>query len=299
MVAGLWAARQRSRFLSLSLGLIGLFMVAAWFLGDFHPGDALSAKRLQNLERFLSEVRPHPLGDGPWDWGVVARWAASILADRGSAAALATLAISVLAIVLAAAFSFGLSLLAARNFATAEPFIAGGREPSRLARLGWRLTVALTRLFLILLRALPEYVWAFLLLAMLGPTAWPAVLALAIHNAGILGRLNAETIENCSSKNLAALRALGSGRTQIALIGLAPQILPRYLLYFFYRWETCVREATILGMLGVVSLGYWIADARTRGESDTFVFLILLGALIVLLGDLVSALARSLVRRAS
>jgi len=298
-VEALWALRPRSRFLKISLLLLGLFMIAAWFLGDFHPADAFSAHRLRNLDRFLEEVRPYPLQGRAWDWGIAARWAGAILTDRGAEAALATLAIAVLAIVLAAGFSFGLSLLAARNFATAEPFLSGGRAPSRLVRSGWRLAVAVTRLLLIFLRALPEYVWAFLLLSMLGPSAWPAVLALALHNAGILGRLNAETIENSPPANLAALRALGSKRSQIALIGLAPQILPRYLLYFFYRWETCVREATILGMLGVVSLGYWIADARTRGQSDTFLFLILLGALIVLLGDLLSALARRLVRQAS
>jgi len=50
----------------------------------------------------------------------------------------------------------------------------------------WRALSACTRAALILLRAIPEYVWAFLLLAMLGPSAWPAVLALAIHNSGIL-----------------------------------------------------------------------------------------------------------------
>ena len=49
----------------------------------------------------------------------------------------------------------------------------------------------------------------------------------------------------------------------------------------------------------VVSLGYLIADARTRMQHDRFVFLILLGALIVIAGDFVSAFARRVVRRAT
>ena len=152
---------------------------------------------------------------------------------------------------------------------------------------------------LIFLRSIPEYVWAFLLLAMLGPNAWPAVLALALHNAGILGKLGAEVVENLEPAPLAALRGLGATRSQIVLLGILPMVLPRFLLFFFYRWETCVREATVLGMLGIVSLGYWIVDARARNHYDEMVFLVLIGAGIVLVGDLVSALARELVRRAA
>ncbi len=76
-------------------------------------------------------------------------------------------------------------------------------------------------------------------------------------------------------------------------------ILPRFLLFFFYRWETCVREATVLGMLGIVSLGYWIVDTRARNHYDEMFFFVLLGAGIVLVGDLVSAVAREVVRRAA
>ena len=55
---------------------------------------------------------------------------------------------------------------------------------------------------------MPEYILAYLIMSMLGSPAWPAVLALAIHNTGILGRLHAETIENVERRPLAALRAL-------------------------------------------------------------------------------------------
>lgn len=60
-----------------------------------------------------------------------------------------------------------------------------------------------------------------------------------------------------------------------------------------------MRETTVLGMLGVSSLGYWVVDARARQNYDEMVFFVLIGAAIVLAGDLVSALARELVRRAA
>ena len=227
------------------------------------------------------------------------RWAGELLDAKGWQAAKTTLAISILAIVLAASASFLLSLAAARNLASPEPYLPSGIPPSRLRAFAWKTQVALVRALLIVLRAMPEYIWAFLLLGLLEPTAWPLVLALALHNAGILGRLNAEVVENADAAPSFALRALGARRRQLAASSLFPAVLPRFLLYFFYRWETCVREATVLGLLGIASLGFWISDARARERYDDFVFLILLGASMVLLGDLVSAVARRLVRHAS
>ena len=80
------------------------------------------------------------------------------------------------------------------------------------------------------------------------------------------------------------------------IAGVFPIALGRYLLYFFYRFETCIREATVLGMLGVVSLGFYISDARSKMYYDEMLFLVLLGAGIVLLSDLLSATARRYLR---
>ena len=58
---------------------------------------------------------------------------------------------------------------------------------------------------------MPEYIWAFLLLFLLGPTAWPAVLALAIHNAGILGKLASEVVEDLEARLREAARPTRPG----------------------------------------------------------------------------------------
>ncbi|MFG0318452.1 MAG: PhnE/PtxC family ABC transporter permease [Planctomycetota bacterium JB042] len=291
--------RPRDRFVRRSLIAFGALLVGAWFAGGFDLGDALSEQRLRNVDRFLGEIRPFPLQGEAWDHGVFLDWARDLWVEKGALAAGRTLGIAVLAIVLAALLALPFSLAAARTVSTPEPYVPSGRPPTRANRWAWRGIVWGARSALVFLRALPEYVWAYLALAILGPTAWPAVLALALHNTGILGRLYAETVENVPTRVPAALRGLGAGRTQVAAAALGPALLPRLLLFFFYRWETCVREATVLGMLGVVSLGSFIADARVRGRQDEFVFLVLLGAAIVLAGDLVSTWARGRVRRAS
>ncbi len=151
---------------------------------------------------------------------------------------------------------------------------------------------------LTVVRALPEYIWAFLLLALLGPSVWPMILALALHNTGILGKLTAEVIENVDNRAPSALRGLGAGRLAIVSAALVPLSLPRFLLYFFYRWETCVRESTVLGMLGMASLGFWIVESRAANAYDEMLFFVVCGMILVAVGDLVSAVVRHLLRRA-
>jgi len=315
-VAALRHARPRNRFLRVSLGLFLLLLAASWFFGDFRPADTFSNRRGRNLQRFLGEIRPWPLREktpeglraAPWDWGVFATWVRERLDEGGSdrdteggaEAMVGTLAISVLAIVLAAFASLLLCGLAARNVATPQPFVPGAAPPGVAARWMWRGVVGGARVALVLLRALPVYILAYLIMGVLGSPAWPAILALAIHNTGILGRLTAETIENVERKPLVALRALGAGRVKIATTAIWPAILPRFLLYFFYRWETCVREATVLGILHLATLGWLIDESKAGGfRYDEMVFFIFLGVLLVLGGDLVSALVRRAVRRAT
>lgn len=291
--------RPSSRFVHWSALLMLMVMMGSWWVGDFQVEDFLSERRLQNLTRFLHELIPYPLQERDFDLGIALEWAGEILAEKGWSATVVTLAISVAAIVLAGIGGAFFSLPAARNFTSPEPFLSSLRNPHGAWSFLWLTLVWLTRLFLIFVRAIPEYMWAFLLLAVLGPTAWPAVLALALHNLGILGKLGAEVVENTEHSPLSALRGLGASHLQIAVTGLFPLTFSRFLLFLFYRWETCVREATVLGMLGIVSLGYWIQDSRARNHYDEMFFLVLLGAALVLIGDLLSALARETVRRFS
>ncbi|MBD3222296.1 ABC transporter permease subunit [bacterium] len=294
----LYRQRPRSRFLRGSGWLAAGLVAAGWLGGGFLGDPGWTPRRAENLTRFLGEVVPYPLQGEPWDWTVAVGWAREIWNERLAAATLETLAISVLAILLAGMLGGLLAPWATRSFARPDPFVPDPRPAGPARRAAWNLLVVVVRVVLALLRAIPEYVWAFLLLALFGPTAWPLVLALALHNAGILGKLTADMVENLERSTLAALRGLGAGRGAVALAGIVPLSMNRFLLYLFYRWETCVREATVLGMLGMVSLGYWIRDARARNHYDEMVLAMLCGATLVIVGDLVSAMLRELVRRA-
>jgi phosphonate transport system permease protein len=290
--------RPRRHFLRTSVLLFSLLVIYAWTAGGLLTPDFFSERRLANFHRFIGDLRPYPLQHRAWDSRIAFDWSLDLLVTRALPGAVTTLAIAVAAITLAGLAAALLALPASRAWATAEPYAPETQPASAARRAAWSVLVALTRAFLIFLRAIPEYIWAFLALAIVGPNVWAAVFALAIHNAGILGKLNAEVVENVDPQPLASLRTLGASRLQIAFGALGPLVLPRSLLLFFYRWETCVREATVLGMLGIISLGFYIQDARARQYYDVMTALILTGSGLVILGDLVSAIAREAVRRA-
>ncbi len=293
-IRDLYRTRPRSRLVRASVVLFAFFALYAFLSPDVAWSDLFSARRRSNLSRFVDhDLIPYPLRDSGFSWSALTEWAGNLMRSHGLEAMAATFWISVLAIVIAGLASLLFAPLGAHTLANREPY---GSSAKRSGHDAWRALVGTTRVAAVLLRAIPEYVWAFLLLAMLGPTAWPVIIALAIHNTGILTRLGSETIENLEVAPLESLAAVGASRRQLATLVALPLALPRFLLYFFYRFETCIREATVLGMLGVVSLGYWIADARGRQNYDEMVFLVALGAVLILLTDLVSYTVRRWIR---
>ncbi len=299
-VETLWRERPRSRLLRGVLLGLAVWTVLAWVSPELELAGFLSERRASNLATFLrTELVPFSLRGSHWGPSELASWVLGAWRRVGADSTLATLQIAVVAMALAALAAAPLALALARNFARREPF-GRAQDLARERSLGWRATRGAARVTALLLRAVPEYILAFLLLAVLGPrTAWPAVLALALHNAGILARLGGEAIENLDPAPLRALSNTGSRRAGLAVFGVAPLTLTRGLLLFFYRFETCVREATVLGMLGVVSLGYWIQDARAKQYYDEVLVLVLFGAGLVLAADLTSAVARYSIRRRS
>lgn len=294
----LWRTRPRSPLLRGTALVLGLWTLYSWLSPEIAVGEFLTPRRWTNLRNFVSgELLPYPLRGPEGDPGELGPWLRTLWAEVGAESTLATLQISVLAIAIAALLAFPLATLSARNFATSTPFESDTLAGRSWREFTWTLVRRGARGLAILMRAIPEYILAFLLLAVLGPrNAWPAVLALAIHNGGILGRLGGEVIENVEPAPLRALSSMGSPRGGTLIFGLVPLTLGRHLLYFFYRFETCVREATVLGMLGVVSLGYWIQDARAKQYYDEMLLLVLCGSGLVLLADLISALARRSIR---
>ena len=111
------------------------------------------------------------------------------------------------------------------------------------------------RLLLNALRAVPELVWAALLVIAAGLGPFPGALALALHTTGVLGRLFAEALENAPKEPYQSLRRHGVGPIAAFSYGLLPLIIPQLTSYTLYRWENNIRAAAILGVVGAGGLG--------------------------------------------
>lgn len=178
------------------------------------------------------------------------------------------------------------------------------------ARLGWKqrlqkkrawglfhmLIPFLTRGLLLLARAVPTPIWALICLFVLFPGVLPGAIALGIHNWGIAGRLMAESVETMNEKPLQALQGLGASNAQVILFGTLPAALPSFVAYILYRWENCLRETVIVGLVGAGGLGRLMSE-----QLSSFDYGGLFATLLVLIGltflvDLLSSSMRSALR---
>jgi phosphonate transport system permease protein len=241
-------------------GLLVLTVLSFWSL-DLQWAKFFSADALRNMGRFLGELtRPN----------VEPAFLARLLP-----ATLETLAMSALGTVIAALLGLLLALPASRTHAA---------DPAR-----WR---GATRLVLNALRSIPELVWASLLLIAAGLGPFPGTLALALHTAGVLGRLFAEAIENAPDGPGFALRARGVGEGRVFWYATLPQVLPQLLSYTLYRWENNIRAAAVLGVVGAGGLGQMLAFHMGLFQmAETSSVLLAMVALVALV-DGVSYLSR-------
>ena len=294
-VAELHRKRPRSLVLRASV-VTALMAVALGWMTEKQWQSSLPAERRQaNFERFLHEVVPHPVRESGNDWREFGPWLKERIWPRGMVALHRTFHIGTIAILVAGCGALMAVPFAARSLAGRDALgVPGGRERVSGLRAGAGRMLRVTAL---VMRSIPEYILAFLLLQVFGPTVWPLVLALALHNGGILIRLGSEVVDNRPSRAGQVLVAQGGSRRSSFLGSLLPESFNRFLLLIFYRWETCIREATVLGMLGVLSLGSLIDEANTRLFYDDMILYVLMGALLVFAGDVVSDLLRLRIKR--
>lgn len=248
-----------------ALGLLVLVVASFWSL-DLQWAQFLSMDAARSMGRFLAEFFPPDLS---------APFVAKVLQGTWE-----TLAMSALGTGLAVVGGLALALPASRLHAGDA---ARARAP--------------TRLLLNALRAVPELVWAALLLisAGLGPLA--GTLALGVHTTGVLGRLFAEAVENAPPGPGEALRAQGIGRLRVFFYATLPQVLPQLMSYTLYRWENNIRAAAVLGVVGAGGLGQLLAfhmGLFHMGKTATILAAMLL---LVALVDALSHTTRRLLSR--
>lgn len=152
------------------------------------------------------------------------------------------------------------------------------------------------RRFLEILRAFPEIVIAGFFLAVFSLGAIPAILAVAIHTIGALGKMYFEVVENADMKPDEGLRAVGANWIERVWFGIVPQVMPNFVSYGLLRFEINVRASTIIGAVGGGGIGEVLRLSISRGhEAKTLAIVLLLFTTIVLVDQLSAYLRRKLV----
>lgn len=159
----------------------------------------------------------------------------------------------------------------------------------------WPRVVPVARRVSDICRAIPEIVIALVLIFILGGGPVPAVIAIAIHTAGAMGKLFSEVNENVDLKPVEGLASVGATWSQRIWLGVFPQVAPNYLSYGLLRLEVNIRASAILGFVGAGGIGYELRNAMTFGQGKfdqaAAIFLLLFATIVVV--DQISGLARN------
>ncbi len=201
------------------------------------------------------------------------------------AATLQTLAIATAGIALAFAIAVPLAFVATRSLSVAAIGPADGRWRGRALRRGMRLLT-------MVLRSLPEIVWALMFVRALGLGPAAGVLALAITYGGMLAKVYAEILESTDARPARALLQAGSGRAAALCFGLLPLAAEELVSYTVYRWECAVRAAVVMGFVGAGGLGQLMDQALKGFDPGQASSISLVFVALVMLADAISVVLR-------
>jgi phosphonate transport system permease protein len=148
------------------------------------------------------------------------------------------------------------------------------------------------RWILVLLRSVPELVWALLLVRIvgLGPTA--GVLAIALTYCGMLGKVYAEILESSDAHASDTLLQNGSSRLSALLYGALPDAASELVSYTVYRWECAIRGSVVMGFVGAGGLGQRMDESMKMLAGGEVSTMLLVFVLLVACADGVSKLCR-------
>jgi phosphonate transport system permease protein len=195
-----------------------------------------------------------------------------------------TVAIATAGIALAMVLAVPLALLSVRVLSVSSLTGKMNRLPAALR--------TLLRWVMVLLRSVPELIWALIFVRVvgLGPTA--GVIAIALTYGGMLGKVYAEILESGDAQVTQSLLRNGAGRLQAFFYGLLPQNAAELTSYSVYRWECAIRSSAVLGFVGAGGLGQQMDASMKMFNGSEVATMLIVFMLLVWLADATSAWLR-------
>ncbi len=262
-------ALRRASGLVLSLLLLWPLLT----LSRFSPSALFDAGNLKIMGSFLRHFLPPQVSAEFLGYAVKATLETLAIATAGIAVAF------VVAAPLAVAMTSSLSISRI------------GPGPGHRLRAAFRVGV---RGIVLLLRGVPELVWALVFVRALGLGASAGVLALGVTYGGMLAKVYAEILESIDKRAAHALLGGGSGRVSALFYGLLPNAARELVSYTVYRWECAIRASVVMGFVGAGGLGQLMDQAMKMLDGGETATILLVFLLLVLLADALSARLRNL-----
>ncbi len=260
------ASLRRVAFAAAVLALLWPLLV--WC--EFRPWELLDARSLRATSRFAAQFLTPRVDLG---------FLAMLAADTWRTVAMATAGLA-----LAWVIAVPLALLATARLSVSA---VAGRMGAVPAALRWAV-----RLVLIVLRSVPELVWALMLVRVIGLGPGAGVLAIALSYGGMLGKVYAEILESADAAPTQALLRGGAGRLQALLFGTLPGCADELVSYTVYRWECAIRSSVVLGFVGAGGLGQQLDNATKMFAGSEVATILLIFIALVALADRISAWLR-------
>ena len=259
----------RGRLLACALGLALLWPMLVY--SEFKPWLLFDLQSLAAAGNFLSDFL-HPAHS--------AEFLAMVLRETWI-----TVAIATCGLFLALLGAIPATLLVSERLSVSRLGTGRMRRPAALLRQA-------VRWVLVLLRSVPELVWALLFVRVvgLGPTA--GVLAIALTYCGMLAKVYAEILESSDAHATDALLANGSARLPALLYGALPDAAAELVSYTVYRWECAIRGSAVMGFVGAGGLGQRMDESTKMMAGGEVSTMLLMFVLLVAAADLVSKFLR-------
>lgn len=126
-------------------------------------------------------------------------------------------------------------------------------------------------------RAINEIVFALLFVVAVGLGPFAGVMALFVHNLGVVAKLFSESVEAIDPRPVEGIRATGASKLQEIIFGVVPQVVPHWISFGLYRFETNVRSAAVLGIVGAGGIGQLLFEnIRSFAYSETAAIMIII-----------------------
>jgi len=249
------ALRKRSLWYLFGWGIVLAILAASWKGADIRPGELF--RDAGNMGTFAAGFFPPNFRD----WRIYVE------------EMLVTLQIAIWGTALAVMLAIPLGLLCSSNVVPWWVY-----QPTR------RLMDAA--------RAINEMVFAMLFVVAVGLGPFAGVLALFVHTTGILAKLFSEAVEAIDPQPIEGIRSTGARPLDEIVYGIIPQVLPLWISYSLYRFESNVRSATVVGMVGAGGIGVVMWEIiRGFYYAETCAVLIIVVVTVTMI-DLLSARIR-------